>query len=140
LATYTDRADARPVPAITGAWSVAPNLVAQDFAADGLDRERGANISYIWTVEGCHYLAVILDLFSRLRSRPLSFSVADVANNASHGMKYSSGLRHIIANQRLRVEKVGGQAHLLRQPSQTSPALAALTTGGRAIRFGRTRN
>jgi len=47
------------------AWPVAPNLVAQDFTADGLDRKWGADISYIWTAEGWLYLAVVLDLFSR---------------------------------------------------------------------------
>ena len=31
------------------AWPVAPNLVAQDFTADGPDRKWGADISYIWT-------------------------------------------------------------------------------------------
>ncbi len=47
------------------AWPVAPNLVAQDFTAEGPDRKWGADISYIWTAEGWLYLAVILDLFSR---------------------------------------------------------------------------
>ena len=47
------------------AWPVAPNLMAQDFAADGPDRKWGADISYIWTTEGWLYLAIVLDLFSR---------------------------------------------------------------------------
>ena len=47
------------------AWPIAPNLVAQDFTADGPDRKWGADISYIWTAEGWLYLAVVLDLFSR---------------------------------------------------------------------------
>ena len=47
------------------AWPVAPNLVAQDFTADGPDRKWGADISCIWTAEGWLYLAVVLDLFSR---------------------------------------------------------------------------
>jgi transposase InsO family protein len=47
------------------AWPVAPNLIAQDFAADGPDRKWGADISYIWTAEGWLYLAIVLDLFSR---------------------------------------------------------------------------
>ena len=47
------------------AWPVAPNLVAQDFAAEAPDRKWGADISYIWTAEGWLYLAVILDLHSR---------------------------------------------------------------------------
>ncbi|WP_254701823.1 IS3 family transposase [Roseovarius sp. THAF27] len=47
------------------AWPVAPNLVAQGFAADCPDRKWGADISYIWTAEGWLYLAIVLDLFSR---------------------------------------------------------------------------
>ena len=47
------------------AWPVAPNLMAQDFAADGPDRKWGADISYIWTAEGWLYLAIVMDLFSR---------------------------------------------------------------------------
>jgi putative transposase len=47
------------------AWRVAPNLVAQDFTADGPDRKRRAGISCILTTEGWFYLAVVLDLFSR---------------------------------------------------------------------------
>lgn len=47
------------------AWPVAPNLVAQDFTADGPDRKWGADISYIWTGEGWLYLAIVLDIFSR---------------------------------------------------------------------------
>ena len=47
------------------AWPVAPDLVAQDFAAEAPDRKWGADISYIWTAEGWLYLAVILDLHSR---------------------------------------------------------------------------
>ena len=46
-------------------WPVAPNLVAQDFTADGPDRKWGTDISSIWTAEGWLYLAVVLDLFSR---------------------------------------------------------------------------
>ena len=47
------------------AWPVAPNLMAQDFAAEGPDQKWGADISYVWTAEGWLYLAVILDLYSR---------------------------------------------------------------------------
>ncbi len=44
---------------------VAPNILDQDFAADGPDRKWGADISYVWTAEGWLYLAIVLDLFSR---------------------------------------------------------------------------
>lgn len=51
------------------AWPIAPNLVAQDFTADGLDRKWGADISYIWTAEGWLYHAVVLALVLALFSR-----------------------------------------------------------------------
>ncbi len=44
------------------AWAVAPDMIAQDFAADGPDRKCGADISYILTAEG---LAVVPFIFSR---------------------------------------------------------------------------
>ncbi len=59
------------------AWPVTPNLVAQDFMADGPDRKWGADISYVWTAEGWLYLAVVLDLFSR---RVVGWSTGDRQN------------------------------------------------------------
>ena len=47
------------------AWSVAPNLLDQDFTAAGPDEEWGADIAYTWTKEGWLYLAVVIDLFAR---------------------------------------------------------------------------
>lgn len=44
---------------------IAPNLLDQDFACDGLNQKWGADISYIWTREGWLYLAIVLDLYSR---------------------------------------------------------------------------
>jgi putative transposase len=44
------------------AWPVAPNVVAQNFTADGPDRKWEADISCIWTAEGWLYLAVVLEL------------------------------------------------------------------------------
>jgi putative transposase len=35
------------------AWPVAPNLLDQDFTATGPDKKWGADISYVWTREGC---------------------------------------------------------------------------------------
>lgn len=46
-------------------WPVAPNIIDQDFAADGPNQKWGVDISYVWTREGWLYLAVVLDLFSR---------------------------------------------------------------------------
>lgn len=56
------------------AWPIAPNLLDQDFSADGPDRKWGSDISYIWTREGWLYLAVVIDLFAR---RVVGWAVAD---------------------------------------------------------------
>jgi len=53
---------------------VAPNLLAQEFTADGPDEKWGVDISYVWTAEGWLYLAVVLDLFSR---RIVGWSLSD---------------------------------------------------------------
>jgi putative transposase len=44
---------------------VAPNVLDQDFSADAPNQKWGADISYIWTVEGWLYLAIVVDLHSR---------------------------------------------------------------------------
>ena len=46
-------------------FNIAPNLLDQDFTADGPNQKWAGDISYIWTSEGWLYLAVILDLYSR---------------------------------------------------------------------------
>ncbi len=46
--------------------SVAPNLLAQDFSASAPNQKWVSDITYLWTDEGWLYLAVIVDLFSRL--------------------------------------------------------------------------
>ena len=48
------------------ALPVAPNRLDRDFSATGPDQRWAADITYIRTGEGWLYLAVILDLFSRL--------------------------------------------------------------------------
>ena len=45
-------------------FNIAPNLLDQDFSADGPNQKWPSDISYIWTSEGWLYLAVILDLYS----------------------------------------------------------------------------
>jgi putative transposase len=45
---------------------VAPNLLQRDFSADEPDTKWVADTIYIWTAEGWLYLAVVLDLFSRM--------------------------------------------------------------------------
>ena len=53
---------------------VAPNLLDQDFSAEGPDQKWGSDISSIWTREGWLYLAVVIDLFAR---RVVGWAVAD---------------------------------------------------------------
>lgn len=45
--------------------SVAENLLNRDFAPAEKDRVWTADITYIWTVQGWVYLAVVIDLYSR---------------------------------------------------------------------------
>jgi transposase InsO family protein len=45
---------------------VAPNLLQQDFSAPAPNRKWVGEITYLWTGEGWLYLAVVIDLFSRL--------------------------------------------------------------------------
>ena len=56
------------------ALPIAPNLLQQDFSADGPNRVWTADITYVWTMEGWCYLAVVLDAFSR---RIVGWSFAD---------------------------------------------------------------
>jgi putative transposase len=46
--------------------SVAPNLLQRDFTAEQPNTKWVADTTYIWTAEGWLYLAVVLDLFSRM--------------------------------------------------------------------------
>ena len=45
---------------------VAPNLLDQDFSAYAPNQKWVCDITYLWTGEGWLYLAVVLDLFSRM--------------------------------------------------------------------------
>lgn len=45
---------------------VAPNLLEQKFSADTPNQKWVSDITYLWTDEGWLYLAVIIDLFSRM--------------------------------------------------------------------------
>ena len=45
---------------------VAPNRLKQDFTADAPNQKWVCDITYLWTGEGWLYLAVVLDLFSRM--------------------------------------------------------------------------
>ena len=46
-------------------YSVAPNLVNRQFSTDAPNKLWATDITYLWTMEGWVYLAVVLDLFSR---------------------------------------------------------------------------
>ena len=56
------------------AFPIAPNLLEQDFSAEGPNQKWAADISYVWTSEGWLYLAVVLDLFAR---RVVGWAVSD---------------------------------------------------------------
>lgn len=45
---------------------VAPNLLEQNFEAAKPDEKYVSDITYIWTTEGWLYLAVVMDLYSRM--------------------------------------------------------------------------
>lgn len=56
---------------------MAPNLLQRDFSADEPNTKWVADTTYIWTAEGWLYLAVVLDLFSRL---VVGWSMAAIQN------------------------------------------------------------
>jgi putative transposase len=45
---------------------VAPNLLQQNFSASKPDEKYVSDITYVWTEEGWLYLAVVMDLYSRM--------------------------------------------------------------------------
>jgi putative transposase len=53
---------------------IAPNLLNREFEVEKPDVAWVADVTYIWTVEGWLYLAVIVDLFSR---KVVGWSIAD---------------------------------------------------------------
>ncbi len=46
-------------------YPVAPNLLARQFDVKASNRVWGADITYLWTMQGWLYLAVVIDLYSR---------------------------------------------------------------------------
>lgn len=57
----------KPVGTIrTKGAPVAPNLLNREFEAEAPNRKWVSDTTYVWTTEGWLYVAVILDLFSRL--------------------------------------------------------------------------
>jgi transposase InsO family protein len=77
---------------------VAPNLLAQDFSADRPNQKWVSDITYIATDEGWLYLAVVLDLYSRLvvgwsmSERMTSTLVCDALRMALFGRQRPRGV------------------------------------------------
>lgn len=83
-----------------GAHPVAPNLIDRDFAAAAPNEKWTTDITYIPTLEGWLYLAVVLDLFSRrivgwaMSARMTSDLVLDALHMAIRERKPAIGLIH----------------------------------------------
>lgn len=83
-----------------GAHPVAPNLIDRNFAAVGPNEKWTTDITYIPTLEGWLYLAVVLDLFSRrivgwaMSARMTSDLVLDALHMAIRERKPAIGLIH----------------------------------------------
>lgn len=45
--------------------AIAPNILGRDFTSPSPNRRWSTDITYVWTMEGWLYLAVVMDLFSR---------------------------------------------------------------------------
>jgi len=89
-------------------FNIAPNLLDQDFSADGPNQKWAGDISYIWTSEGWLYLAVILDLYSR---RIIGWAPSrDIAAQCTAGQWYSNRMKRDLAIRAL------DMAVALRQP------------------------
>jgi transposase InsO family protein len=46
-------------------YQTAPNILNRDFKASAPNQKWVSDITYIWTAEGCVYLCVVIDLYSR---------------------------------------------------------------------------
>ena len=77
---------------------VAPNLLEQNFEAEAPNQKWVSDITYVWTEEGWLYLAVVLDLYSRLvigwamAERMTSTLVCDALKMALWRRKRPSGV------------------------------------------------
>jgi len=82
------------------ALPISPNLLNRDFEPDQPDRAYVSDITYIWTSEGWLYLAVVIDLFSRLvvgwsiSSRMLAGLAVDALEMAIDSRQPEAGLIH----------------------------------------------
>ena len=77
---------------------IASDLLGRDFTASAPDQVYVTDITYIWTMEGWLYLAVVLDLFSRMvvgwamSARITSDLVVEALNMAIFSRKPGKGL------------------------------------------------
>jgi len=77
--------------------AVAPDLIEQDFGADGLNQKWVSDISYVRTDEGWLYLAVVMDLYSRaiigwaMRPRMTQHLVCDALTMALFRRRFPKG-------------------------------------------------
>jgi len=79
---------------------VAPNLLERQFVAAAPDRVWCADITYLWTLQGWLYVAIIIDLFSRkivgwaMSSRMAASLVEEALKMAYWRRKPAAGLMH----------------------------------------------
>jgi transposase InsO family protein len=82
------------------AHPVAPDRLHRDFTPEGPNRVWASDITYIWTLEGWLYLAVIMDLYSRgivgwsMSERLTSPLVRDALQMALQQRRPAAGLLH----------------------------------------------
>jgi putative transposase len=95
---------------------VAPNLLGRDFRADEPNTKWVADTTYIWTAEGWLFLAVVLDLFSRM---VVGWSMATIQDAAL----VIQALRMAVARRR---PQAGLLHHSDRGSSYTSESYQAL--------------
>ncbi len=55
-------------------FPIAPNILEREFTVDSPDKVWVADVTYVWTIAGWLYLAVVIDLFSR---RVVGWAMAD---------------------------------------------------------------
>lgn len=79
---------------------ISPNLLNQEFTASTPNQTWIGDITYLWTVEGFLYLAVVLDLFSRkvigwsLQSHMRTELITDALQKAIQNRKYMSSFQN----------------------------------------------
>src|SRR5947209_12851181 len=101
---------------------VAPNLLQRDFSADQPNTKWVADTTYIWTAEGWLFLAVVLDVFSRM---VVGWSMAAIQD----GTLVITALRMAIAHRR---PEAGLLHHTDRGSTYTSEDYQALLQAARA--------